>query len=283
MRLRIAHLVLDWTARMIHLSVLPERIQPVAWRFIQMSFPFLWAARKWRLSPGYRPDARAAMLNRMLCMFTRLDPDFTLHVELENASALMAAAAKGRGVLVCTGHQRLAFAAHRAILDLGIQPVFVGLTSGGCVGWNWGHPDPISTIDAERADVLLRCRARARQGNALVTFVDYYQDSREAEETPPVAISPNAFAWASNDNVPIVFLAARTARNGRIILTFREPDDLDAAPMALADAFARFLSEKTGWPCIVARRKAELRKVSCCRIRGHEVKLPAPASRSPWG
>ena len=24
-------------------------------------------------------------------------------------------------------------------------------------------------------------------------------------------------------------------------------------------------------------------EVSCCRFRGHEVKLPAPAARSPWG
>lgn len=253
MRHRIAQLFLDAAAWLIWRLYAPDSVQLAACRFIDRAFPLLSRAYGLGKAGKRRPVRRATMLNRMLSQFTRIDPDFTLHTDIENGALLRAATAGDRGVLICTAHLRLSFAAHRALRDLGLKPVFVGITERGTAGWNWGDAEPLATIDAARADVLIRCLRHVRRGNAVIAFVDYRGAPGTGAE--PLLISPNAFTWAALNAVPLLFMATRLKRDGRIAIEFERPD----AAVSSAAEFAAFIERRTGWDCVVKRPKEERR------------------------
>ena len=266
MRLWLAHRILDLIAWVIWRRNSPETVQFAACRFIDRWLPLL--ARSYFLGRPtlYRAEHRATALNHFLCQFTRFDSSFTLHVDAENVEAVIEASAGNRGVLICTVHLRLTFAAHRVLLDLGLKPVFVGNVSPAISGWNWGHPDPITAIDARRADVLIRCAAHTRRGDIVFAFVDHRPDEMNNGGTPPpVAISPNAFAWARANDVPVLFLASRLSPDGRIVIEFHKPEAMAARPDAAdpsAIGFAKFIEKRTGWRCVVRRPKETQRDLS---------------------
>lgn len=259
MKLWIAHRILDAIARVIWHRNNRQTVQFAACRFIDRWLPFF--ARSYFIGrPSlYRPDHRATALNHLLCQFTRIDPRFTLHVDVENADAMIGAAAGNRGVLICTAHLRLTFAVHGVLRDLGLKPVFVGFVSPKASGWNWGHPDPITTIDAARADVLIKCAAHIRRGDIVIAFVDHRPAGlSNSDAPPPVAISPNAFVWARNSGVPVLFLASRLTPDGRIVIEFQKPEAVATRPDAaepFAIGFADFIERRTGWRCVVRRPK----------------------------
>lgn len=259
MRLWLANRILDLIAWVIWRCNSPETVQFAACRFIDNCLPFL--ARIYFIGRPtlYRADHRATALNHFLCQFTRIDPRFTLHVDVENMDAVIEATTGNRGVLVCTVHLRLTFAAHGVLRDLGLNPAFAGFVSPKISGWNWGHPDPITAIDAKRADVLIQCGVHIRRGDIVFAFVDHRPDDMANSGTPPpVAISPNAFVWARDNDVPLLFLVSRLSPDGRIVIEFHKPEAMAAETDATdpsAIGFANFIEKRTGWRCVVRRPK----------------------------
>jgi hypothetical protein len=251
-RYQLALRFLDIVASLIWRFKTPATVQLAACRFIDTAFPLLSLAYGDR--GKHRPLRRASMLNRMLCTLTRIDPNFTLHTRFKNGALLHAALAEERGALICTAHLRLTFAAHRALRDLGLDPAFVGLAPAGVTGWNWGDAEPLTKIDADRADVLIRCSQHLRAGGVVIAFVDYHGDSYKVRDPDqPLLISPNAFTWAANNGVPLLFMATRLEPDGRIVIEFDRPS---GGPSSAA-AFAAFIERRTGWTIAVKRPKEQ--------------------------
>jgi hypothetical protein len=256
LRYAIAHLALDGVADLIGRRHPAECIQHRLCRFIERSYPSLSRAYGLGRRPIHHPDRRATMLNRMLCRITARGPGVRLDAAWEQGALLDAAAAGGRGVLICTAHQRLAFAAHALLRARGLKPVFVAIAENVQHGSHWGDPEPLRIVDAGRPDVLFRCARHIADGDILIAFVDYRIEPRPGDRgAAPVAISPNAFAWALGNDVPLLFLASRLTREGRILLELAQPMARRGGA-ALARDFADFVQVRTGWRCIVQRRKA---------------------------
>jgi len=254
MRHAIAHLFLDMAAGIVRRVHPPETVQLAAVRLIDRSAPLLARAYGVGRRARYHPDRRATMLSRMLCTITERHPAFTLHSRIEQSELLADATAGGRGVLVCTPHMRLAYAAHRALHLRGLNPVFVSVPGNVQRGSHWGDAAPLTVLDADRADILFLCARHIAAGDVVIAFVDYRLDPPVARGVPaPVAISPNAFAWAGIERVPLLFMAPRLAPDGHIVLEFARPRPGSGA--ATARAFADFIEPRTGWRCIVQRRK----------------------------
>ena len=247
--------MLDAAADLIRRRYAADRVQHMACRFIERSHPILSRSYGFGRRPIHHPDRRATMLNRMLCRITERGPGLTLDAALERGALLDAATAGGRGVLICTAHQRLAFAAHGLLRARGLTPVFVAIPGNVQRGSHWGDRDPLTLVDAESPDVLFRCARHIAQGDIVIAFVDYrIAPDHDGRRAPPVAISPNAFAWARTNHVPLLFMASRLTSEGRIMLELAQPE-ARAAGAALARSFADFLEARTGWRCVVRRRK----------------------------
>jgi hypothetical protein len=255
LRYAIAHLVLDAAADLIGRRRAADRVQHSVCRFIERSYPILARVYGFGRRPVHHPDRRATMLNRMLCRITAHGPGLRLDAAWEQGALLDAAAAGGCGVLICTAHQRLAFAAHALLRAQGLKPVFVAIPGNVQPGSHWGDREPLTLVDAENPDVLLRCARHIANGDIVIAFVDYRIEPDPGDRrAPPVAISPNAFAWARSNDVPLLFLASRLTREGRILLELAQPE-AGKAGAALARDFADFLEARTGWRCVVQRRK----------------------------
>ena len=263
MRLWVVYRMLDGLAWLIWRFSSPAMAQLAAFHVIDR-----WPSRLARIynfgrKAHYRADYRVRALNHILCVFTQYDPNFTLHVDVENADALIAASMGARGVLICTAHLGLTLAAHRALHDLGYTPAFVIFDSPRTARWNWGHPAPLTVIDAGRPDVLVRCSRHIQRGDAIIAFVDYHTAGMAMCDGPqPLGISPNAFAWAHLNDIPILFMASRLDSGGRIVIELENSAsvhrDGPATGASTARAFAEFLEQRTGWRCIIRRPKEDI-------------------------
>jgi hypothetical protein len=252
-KISAAERFLDAAARAIWWLSNPETAQIRAHQFVAFTLPLL--SRLYRSDVVHGPGVKAAMLNRLLSAMTRSGRSFHLHTVLKNREVLIDAHSDGRGVLIATAHLRLGFAAHQALKAIGQVPVFVGNGDQDTSGSHWGDGEPLRTIDARHADVLIQCSRHVRRGNSLVAFVDY-RTAAGSDPDAPVAISPNAFAWALKNNVPIVFMLSSLSPSGEIILEFSRaniPDDQTASGAAIAGSFAISLEDRYAWPCTVMR------------------------------
>ena len=117
----IANQLLGMLATIIWYSSRRERVQLSAWRAIRACYPMLSALYRLGVRKRLRKDWRGSMLNRMLSVFTRIDPDFVLHMEMRGVWLLTEAHRRHGGVLVCTGHFGLTLASHKGLLDLGLD------------------------------------------------------------------------------------------------------------------------------------------------------------------
>jgi hypothetical protein len=237
----IANQLLGMLATIIWYSSRRERVQLSAWRAIRACYPMLSALYRLGVRKRLRKDWRGSMLNRMLSVFTRIDPDFVLHMEM-------------RGVWLLTE-------AH--LLDLGLEPVFIVSGEHGArdvSGWNWGTSRPIDLLDADRPDVLIQAARRLRDGAVVIGYVDF---DPLAQGLPSglasMAISPNAFSWAQLNRVPMLFMSSEPSDDGRIVLEFSQPSQtlLDSPRSALACAaeFSDFMTSRTGRNHVVMRPK----------------------------
>ncbi len=252
----IANQLLGLLARIIWYSSRRERAQFAAWRVIRALYPLLSALYSPGVTGRLRKDWRGSMLNRILSVFTRIDPGFSLHLEMRGAWLLTEARRQHGGVLVCTGHFGLTLASHKGLLDLGLAPVFVVSADNGArdvSGWNWGTATPLELLDADRPDVLIRAATRVRED---------YDPLKEGLlcRSDAMAISPNAFAWAQINRVPMLFMASATGEDGRIVLEFTRPvHALPASPreaLACAGEFSTFMSQRMGRDYVVMRPKS---------------------------
>ena len=89
-------------------------------------------------------------------------------------------------------------------------------------GWNWGHPDPLQTIEARDCFLFAKLRQRS-QRRRIICFVDY-NPSLQPPET--MIISPNLFVWAEHEQIPVVFMFTSLGDDGRIRI------ELDRVPGA---------------------------------------------------
>lgn len=267
----IANQLLGVLARIVWYSSRPEHVQFTAWRVIRASYPALSAFYRSGIGASLRKDWRGSMMNRMLSVFTRIDPRFALHLEIRSPHLLTEMRRRHGGVLVCTGHFGLTLAAHKGLLDMGLEPVFIGSGENGArdmSGWNWGTTRSVDLLDSDRPDVLTQARRRVRGGAVLIGYVDY----DPAAAAPQVAsgaraVSPNAFAWAQLERVPILFMASSLADDGRIVLEFIQPANaMPAGPreaLACAGEFCRFIGSRMGRDYVIRRPKhAALRPLS---------------------
>ncbi len=267
----IANQLLGVLARIIWSASRPEYVQFSAWRVIRATYPILSAFYRAGIDAGLRKDWRGSIMNRMLSVFTRIDPGFTLHLEIRSPHLLADMRRRHGGVLVCTGHFGLTLAAHKGLLDMGLEPVFIGSGENGArdmSGWNWGTPRHVDLLDADRPDVLTQASKRVRGGAVLIGYVDY-----DPAATAPragagtQAVSPNAFAWAQLERVPILFMASSLADDGRIVLEFFQPANAMAGnareALACADEFCNFIGRRMGRDYVIRRPKhAALRRLS---------------------
>lgn len=259
----IANQLLGMLATIIWYSSRRERVQMSAWRVIQTGYPLLSTLYRFGVRKRLRKDWRASMLNRMLSVFTRIDPDFALHLELRGAWLLTEAHRRHGGVLVCTGHFGLTLASHKGLLDLGLEPVFIVSGERGArdvSGWNWGTSRPIDLLDADRPDVLIQAARRLRDGAVVIGYVDFDPLAQGLPSgTASMAISPNAFSWAQLNRVPLLFMSSEPREDGRIMLEFSQPTQtlLDSPRSALACAaeFRDFMTSRTGRSHVVMRPK----------------------------
>lgn len=240
----------------------PQQAQLAAWRVIGASHPMLSLIYRTGVSRRLRKDWRGSMLNRFLSVFTRIDPAFKLHVDMNDVHYLNEARRQHGGVLICTGHFGLTLAAHKALLDLGIEPVFVGSGLQGArdtSGWNWGTPKPVELLDSDRPDVLLQARRRIDAGAVVIAYVDYDPEEGRAGKVGPMAISPNAFAWAALNRVPLLFMASRPGEDGRILLEFTLPPhplpDNPRAARECAAGFRDFMAARMDRDYVILRPK----------------------------
>jgi hypothetical protein len=254
----IANAMLGMLARLIWVSSRPERVQLDAYRAIRLLHALAAPFYRLAVAQSRRKDWRPAMLNRMLSVFTRIDPRFALHVDVENVELPLETARRHGGMLVCTGHFSLTLAGLKPVRDLGLRPMGVGSAARGTAGWNWGSAAPVEMIDAGRPDVMARCTQSAAAGDMLVAYVDYaFGEGEGRDRVRRLAVSPNMFAWAALRRVPVLFLAARLAPSGRIVLEFAQPRHHVPASRdeaeACAEEFRAFISARTGHQHILRR------------------------------
>lgn len=265
----IANQLLGMLATIIWYSSRREWVQLSAWRAIRACYPMLSALYRLGVRKRLRKDWRGSMLNRMLSVFTRIDPDFVLHMEMRGVWLLTEAHRRHGGVLVCTGHFGLTLASHKGLLDLGLEPVFVGSGERGSrdmSGWNWGTSRPIDLLDADRPDVLIQAARRLRDGAVVIGYVDFDPLAQGLPSgTASMAISPNVFSWAQLNRVPMLFMSSEPSDDGRIVLEFSQPSQtlLDSPRSALACAaeFSDFMTSRTGRNHVVMRPKEASRAI----------------------
>lgn len=259
----VANQLLGMLAMIIWYSSRRERAQLAAWRVIRVSYPLLSALYRFGVGKRKRKDWRGSMLNRMLSVFTHFDPDFALHMEMRGAWLLTEAHRRHGGVLVCTGHFGLTLASHKGLLDLGLEPVFIGSGERGArdvSGWNWGTSRPIDLLDSDSPDVLIHAARRLRDGAVVIGYVDYDPLAQGMISGPAsMAISPNAFSWAQLNRVPLLFMSSGTREDGRIVLEFSQPahtlPDSPRSALACAAEFSDFMTSRTGRNHVVMRPK----------------------------
>jgi hypothetical protein len=253
-RRHLANTGLGLLARILWAFSRPERVQLDAYRAVCLLYPLASRFYAAGLASGQRKDWHASMMNRLLSVFTRIDPGFTLHVDILNGAMLTDTHERHGGVLVCTGHFGLTLAAHAALPRIGVDPVFVGSLEGGVrdmQGWNWGTARPLDAIDTDRLDVLRVAAARLRSGAVIVSYVDYDPAELEGRRGGlSTAISPNAFVWASLNDAPVLFMASDLSPDGRILLEFARPNqhrpDSYREALACAGEFKAFMEARTG-------------------------------------
>ncbi|MEN3974193.1 hypothetical protein [Emcibacter sp. SYSU 3D8] len=259
----IANQLLGLVGRIIWYSSRRERAQFTAWRVIRASYPVLSRLYLLGVNPRQQKDWRSSMLNRILSVFTRIDADFTLHLDIRGAWLLKEAHRQYGGVLICTGHFGLTLASHKGLLDLGLDPVFIGSGQRGArdmSGWNWGTATPIDLVDSDRSDVLLQAARRLRDGAVVIGYVDFDPLAHGLRCNPAsLAISPNAFSWAQINRFPMLFMASEPSEDGRIVLEFTQPihaiPDSPRSALACAAEFGDFMTSRTGRNHVVMRPK----------------------------
>lgn len=259
MKEKVADHLVGLLARLLWRFDTPSGVQFAAYRFIMRVGPLAALAYAFRRKPLHA-DWRVSLMNRFLTAFTCIDPNFTLHLELEGSDLLDDACREGGGVVLCTAHFGLTLAAHAGVKRVGLRPVLVisgQNTRRSSAGWNWGTPDRLEMVDADQPDVLRKCARLIDKGAVLITFVDY--DAGELHGGRVRAISPNLFRWAQSKRVSTLFLASRLASSGHVVLEFAKPSHSPLAgskeAQACAEEFARFVAERTGDRCVVRRRK----------------------------
>jgi hypothetical protein len=105
----------------------------------------------------------------------------------------------------------------------------------------------------------LKARVLLRAGIPLICFVDYMRPERGS---PAVltCISPSAFQMACRLGATIFFLGSRLDPDGRILIEFHRPlhdrvSTSNEAELCSAE-FAKFAADRTGWACVVERKRA---------------------------
>jgi hypothetical protein len=214
--------------------------------------------------PARVPPIEADIVNRLITRLNRREPGFPLMFKLAGGQVLEAAERLGKGVLIATVHSRLALATHAALRSDSGSPIIVGFCTGRDMrGWNWGHSAPINAIEA-RDPLLFRKLARQlANGRRIVCFVDHGQST---DQSAPMRISPNLFAWAQGAGIPVVFMLTRLTGEGQIEITLHSEPASDAS--GAIDAFLRFIEREGGWRCVADRRRHSVRPATAVAARG---------------
>jgi len=234
----------------------PKYAYVVFWRILNAAYPLLAALYKlWR--PQWRiDDWRTLILQRGLSVMTRHRPGFDLKLCVLGSDEVDRAVHANAPLILFTAHFGLTLAAPRALADQGHRVALIANRSSYSDGWHWGLRKPLHVLSSGN-DVMLRARKVLEAGTPLICYVHYPLPSDP--RTRHVGLSPNAFRLAHRLAATVLFLASRLESDGTITIEFYRPsqDQLEtehAAELCAAE-FARFVTDRTDWTCVLQRPK----------------------------
>jgi lauroyl/myristoyl acyltransferase len=197
-------------------------------------------------------SAHEIVLARMLNALDRIGVEFEPELRVEGEEHLLAAAARGRGVLLIGPHTMLTTLLVRHIHDLRLAKTVMAL-----LPW-WritGTPVSVPTIQPSRT-ALLSARARLARGDIVCAMIDKKRRSERTLEfdtvAGPILIDDSLIRVAVRAGAQVLFTAARVEH--RTVVMRIVPPALGAGRSAAAvtRAFVAFVqahvAEAAGGP-----------------------------------
>jgi hypothetical protein len=233
----------------------PEDPYPFIFRLLTILLQKTTTLYKFARPLSHRRDEliwRNYLFKHALEILSMHKKQFDIPYVVTGSEELVAALKKRKPLILFTAHFGLNMILQRLFSDLGRDIVFVNRLNNS-ERYRWGLIAKPQFIWADQG-AFLKARKCVRDGCAVVFTVDKFS-KRSVNPIRHVVIKSDAFRFAADIDASVLFFSTQMDRSGGIIIKFIcpkiESSDISSIAKSNAEQFLKFISEQTGWICLV--------------------------------